>query len=239
MTGRQPAHPIHFVGSIPLADADSVFRALAASVGARARRWPDGETGNRTNWIRWQKATFDAAPGLVLKSETGALTAIKDAVDRPVYLIRDGVDPADIAIGSMGYAAEAAKSYAVFAALKQGGVIPAAVRFQVSIPSAVALTAGFFDMAERAAVEPAIEAALAREVETIAAAIPHDQVAIQWDVCLEVVWRSCSAASHMVIAAPLKDRPVDRDDGRLPTPAPSPQGGCGSTHQPLELLEPP
>ena len=216
MTGHQPAHPIHFVGSIPLADADSVFRALAASVGARARRWPDGETGNRTNWIRWQKATFDAAPGLVLKSETGALTAIKDAVDRPVYLIRDGVDPADIAIGSMGYAAEAAKSYAVFAALKQGGVIPAAVRFQVSIPSAVALTAGFFDMPERAAVEPAIEAALAREVETITATIPHDQVAIQWDVCLEVVGADGGVPLHYDNILPASVDRVARHLGYVP-----------------------
>jgi hypothetical protein len=57
----------------------------------------------------------------------------------------------------------------------------------VSIPSAVALVTGFFEMPERKISEPIIEAALAREVEAIAASIPHDELAIQWDICHEVV----------------------------------------------------
>ena len=48
----RPKYPIHFVGSIPLENAEAVFRALAASVGERALRWPDGETGERAYWIR-------------------------------------------------------------------------------------------------------------------------------------------------------------------------------------------
>lgn len=181
------AHPIHFVGSIPLADSEAVFRALASSVGDRAKRWPDGETGERAYWIRWQNQTFDAHPDFELKSASTSLHGYKDALERPFYVIRDGVDPAGVRIETMGYAAEAVASYATFAALKADGVVPAAVRFQVSIPSAIALTAGFFEMPERAAVEPIIEAALAQEIQTIAAAIPHDQLAIQWDVCHEVV----------------------------------------------------
>lgn len=180
-------HPIHFVGSIPLADSEAVFRALASSVGDRARRWPDGETGDRAYWIRWQNQTFDAHPDFELKSASTSLHGYKDQLERPFYVIRDGVDPADVRIETMGYAAAAIASYATFEKLKTEGVIPAAVRFQVSIPSAVALTAGFFEMPERADVEPIIEAALDQEVQTIAAAIPHDQLAIQWDVCHEVV----------------------------------------------------
>lgn len=180
-------HPIHFVGSIPLADSEAVFRALAASVGARAKRWPDGETGERGYWIRWQKQTFDNHPDFELKIADKSLPGYKDSLARPFYVIRAGIDPADVTIETMGYAAEAIASYRVFARLKADGVVPAAVRFQVSIPSAVALTVGFFEMAERAMAEPIIEAALGREVATIAAAIPHDQLAIQWDVCHEVV----------------------------------------------------
>ena len=180
-------HPIHFVGSIPLESAEAVFRALAASVGARARRWPDGETGERAYWIRWQKQTFDDHPDFELKTANTSLPGFKDAVERPFYVIRDGVDPAGVTIETMGYAAEAVASYATFAKLKAAGTIPAAVRFQVSIPSAIALTVGFFEMPERSMAEPIIEAALAREVDVIVAAIPHDQLAIQWDVCHEVV----------------------------------------------------
>ena len=41
-----PNRPIHFVGSIPGADAEAVFRAISDSAGAAAPRWPDGETGD-------------------------------------------------------------------------------------------------------------------------------------------------------------------------------------------------
>ena len=181
------AHPVHFVGSIPLADSETVFRAIADSVGESAPRWPDGETGERSYWIRWQKQTFDNHPGFVLKFTSDSLHGYKDNLERPFFVLRDGVDAADVTIENMGYAEEAAKSYAVFARLKGEGVIPASVRFQVSIPTTVALVTGFFDMPERDMAEPIIEAALAREVAALADAIPHDQLAIQWDVCHEVV----------------------------------------------------
>src|ERR1700761_8832367 len=44
---------VHFVGSIPLSDAESVFRTLSGAVGSRAKRLPDGETGIRKSWIRF------------------------------------------------------------------------------------------------------------------------------------------------------------------------------------------
>jgi hypothetical protein len=48
-----PAHKpiVHFVGSIPLPDAETVFRTLAAATGSHLRRLPDGETGIRKTWI--------------------------------------------------------------------------------------------------------------------------------------------------------------------------------------------
>jgi hypothetical protein len=42
---KQPI--IHFVGSIPLPDAETVFRTLADTTGPYLRRLPDGETGIR------------------------------------------------------------------------------------------------------------------------------------------------------------------------------------------------
>lgn len=187
MTAQATRHPIHFVGSIPLTDAEAVFRAIAAAVGDRAPRWPDGETGDRAYWIRWQKQTFDNHPDFILKALYEGGPGYKDKLERPFYVLRDGVDPADVVIETMGYAGVARDSYTAFEKLKADGVVPESVRFQVSIPSTVALTTGFFEMPERAMAEPIIEAALAREVEAIAASIPHDQLAIQWDVCHEVV----------------------------------------------------
>ena len=42
------------VGSVPAESAEGVFLLLAKELGSRAKRYPDGETGERINWIRWQ-----------------------------------------------------------------------------------------------------------------------------------------------------------------------------------------
>ena len=210
------SYPIHLVGSIPLADSDAVFRTLAASVGERAKRWPDGETGERAYWIRWQKQTFEDHPDFELKSASASLHGYKDALERPFYVIREGIDPAAVRIETMGYAAEAISSYFKFAALKADGVIPVSVRFQVSIPSAVALTTGFFEMPDRASLEPLIEAALEREVEIIADEIPHDQLAIQWDVCHEVVAADGGMSLHYEDVVPASTTRIARLLGYVP-----------------------
>lgn len=186
-TNHQTGHPIHFVGSIPLADAETVFRTLAVAVGDRATRWPDGETGDRTNWIRWQQNTFENHPDFQLRVSNISEKWANDSIERPLYVFRDGADPAAVRIETMGYAAEAIASYQTFAALQAKGVIPGNVRFQVSIPTAVALTNGFVDLPARVSAEPVIEDALRREVAEIAETIPHDRLSIQWDVCHEII----------------------------------------------------
>ena len=46
MNAAQRQMPIvHFVGSIPLPDGETVFRTLAAAAGPYLKRLPDGETG--------------------------------------------------------------------------------------------------------------------------------------------------------------------------------------------------
>ena len=46
-----PADHVHFNGSVNLADAESVMREIASRVPSGLRRIPDGETGDRGNWI--------------------------------------------------------------------------------------------------------------------------------------------------------------------------------------------
>ena len=36
---------VHLIGSVPLADAETVFRTVAAALGPHLRYLPDGETG--------------------------------------------------------------------------------------------------------------------------------------------------------------------------------------------------
>ena len=85
----------------------------------------------------------------------------------------------------LGYAEAALASYAVFSRLKQDGVILASCRFQVSLPTPLAPVRAFLVEEEQANVQPAYETALFAELDTITSDIPHEELAIQWDVAIE------------------------------------------------------
>jgi hypothetical protein len=182
------------VGSVPAADAEAVFRLLAMELGPRAKRYPDGETGERINWIRWQKRSYDENPGMVLADPAAVVPGYVDAIPRPLYKIRA---PDQVKFGNLRFADAAQQSYAQFKRLKSEGVVPAKARFQVSLPTPVAILSGFVVKQDRAAVEPALEAAMRREIEQIAAAIPHRELAIQWDVCHEVMGHDGGVDIHL------------------------------------------
>lgn len=168
------------VGSVPLQDSEAVFRTSTDVLGDRLRRIPDGETGERTNWIGWQVAVMAATPALDLATKPDdAYTAL------PLFRIRDGVAAGNVRFGNLGYADAALASYQTFAALKASGTVPANVRFQVSLPTPLAPVAAFVVPDDQAAVEPAYEHQLMVELDAICAAIPHDQLAVQWDVAVE------------------------------------------------------
>jgi hypothetical protein len=70
--------------------------------------------------------------------------------------------------------------------LKQEGVLPAHYRFQVSLPPPLDVITAFVERPDRSRVEPAYEASMFAELDEIVAAIPHDQLAIQWDMPMEM-----------------------------------------------------
>ena len=59
------------------------------------------------------------------------------------------------------------------------------MRFQVSLPTPLAPVSAFIDPEHQAQVEPVYEARVLRELDEIFAAVPHDQLALQWDTRLE------------------------------------------------------
>ena len=176
---------ILLVGSVPLADSEAVFRMLASRLGTHAKRYPDGETGHRTNWIRWQRHVFERHPNFELDNPNPLIAGIRDAQTRPIFKLKDKT--AEIELGALGYAKEAILSYATFSRLKQSGALPRETKFQVSIPTALALVSSFVSLADRAAVEPAMERALKNETDAIASAVPHRELALQWDAVMEIV----------------------------------------------------
>ena len=66
-----PADHVHFNGSVNLADAESVMREIASRVPSGLRRIPDGETGDRGNWIFFQLQKFLQLPWLVPDAAAG------------------------------------------------------------------------------------------------------------------------------------------------------------------------
>jgi hypothetical protein len=70
---------------------------------------------------------------------------------------------------------------------REAGILPKGVRFQVCLPTPYAVVSAHIAPDARAAVEPEYERAMLGEVAKICAEIPHRDLAIQWDVCIEMV----------------------------------------------------
>jgi SAM-dependent methyltransferase len=171
---------VHLVGSIPLADADQVFRRVSADLGARLRRIPDGETGPRADWIIWQYPVLSSRPEFeICPPGPDHYRAL------PRLRLGDGISAADIAFERLGYAQTAIASYRLFATLKRDGIVPGHCRFQVSLPTPLAPISAFVASDAQSAVEPIYEARMLEEVALIIQAIPADQLAIQWDTNVE------------------------------------------------------
>ena len=63
------SHDVHLVGSVPMANAEAVFRTVSAAFGAKLKRIPDGETGARIDWITWLRPVFADNPAFELSEE--------------------------------------------------------------------------------------------------------------------------------------------------------------------------
>ncbi|MGK8486624.1 hypothetical protein [Nocardia asiatica] len=95
-----------------------------------------------------------------------------------------GVDPASIDFGPLGYAEAALESWQVFRELRADGTIPEGIRFQVSLPTPIAVI-GAFVAGPQGELERRYEARLLDELAVILDAIPPEDLAVQWDAAVE------------------------------------------------------
>jgi hypothetical protein len=181
---------VHLVGSVAMPDAEAVFRALAGALGPWLRRIPDGETGARHRWIYWQYEMLTKHPDMEIDPTIEPMPLYQwDGVlirTIPQVRFRPGVDPAGV-VFETGYAPAAIDSYGIFRRLRADGLIPEGVRFQVSLPTAMASGFMYVSPAARAGYLAAYERALFRALDDILVAIPHADLSIQWDICQEVL----------------------------------------------------
>lgn len=178
---------VHLVGSVPLASAHDVFVTVSAALGPRLLRLPDGETGERSDWIAHLEPIFARHPALEKSGEVFRLHATAPARTR--YRLRPGVSAKDVAFDNLFYADFALRSYQVFARLKQQGKVPRHCRFQVDLVPAHSVLWLFLQEELHQALDPIYNDALRHEIDKIARAIPHDQLAIQFDVASAVFAR--------------------------------------------------
>jgi hypothetical protein len=132
---------LYFAGSVPLPNCEEVFRTLNSEVGQFLRRMPDGETGQRTLWIKFQQKMLFEHPAIELDSTQPPLP-VKQAdgtVHRYIQLVRlkPSVD-VDAVEFDTGYDRAAAASYQTYRMLREAGIITPDMRLQVALPTPMA-----------------------------------------------------------------------------------------------------
>jgi hypothetical protein len=185
---RQGQGDVLLVGSVPLESAREVFTTCTKALGRHLETIPDGEVGPRKSWIQCQALlVFNGHPGIETVAHPNTSDGLASAYeDNWTFRLKPGLETIDFP--ELHYARWAIESYAVFRELRDRGEIPAGVRFQVSLPTPLGGFATFFPAPrDRELISPAYEATMLREVDEICGRIPPGDLAIQWDVCIEIL----------------------------------------------------
>lgn len=159
----------YVTGSINVATVDDAFRLVGSRLQPGVSRVPDGEPGDRANWVFTQADHFFKNP---------TLDVFGDRV-RP----RPGVP---VKFGPVDYHSTAIESYAKFRQARESGLLAAESRFLVSIPTPLNAVNSFVEFDARVEVAHAYEQALQGSVEAIQDAIAPADLAIQWDLPTEL-----------------------------------------------------
>ncbi len=181
-----PPSSVHFNGSVNLPDTETVMREISSRIPEGVRRMTDGETGDRNYWISFQTRKFEQMPEFELVASGKAYETDPEAPDMPQLRLVEGATADTIDWPNLGYADEYAKSFAVFERLQAEGTIPAGVRMQVQYPTPLASMAGTIAPDDLPAVAPAYEQALFADLDALLERLPHDRIAVQWDIAVEM-----------------------------------------------------
>jgi hypothetical protein len=177
------------VGSLPAPSTEAALRAAGELFADMVFALPDGETGPRAAWVGYEREQLVRPhPDVETVAESESPSGIpRHAYETPVFGIRDGV--VDLHWDSWPRIDDAIASYELFCALRDQGVIPAGLRFQVGLPFPASALNGFKAnfAADYPIAERGFEDLVARELRRLTAAIPPTDLAIQWDASYEVL----------------------------------------------------
>jgi hypothetical protein len=179
-----PPTRVHFNGSVNLADTETVMREIAGRNPSGVQRIPDGETGERDNWIGFQLQKFMQSP--FLEPAAPHDNPGEGYQQMPQVRLAAGISPDDVKWPDPGYADAYLGSYEIFRRLAGEGVIPAGVRFQVQYPTPQASITAWVVAEQQDALLGSYEQALFADLDRFLASVRRDQVAVQWDVAVEI-----------------------------------------------------
>jgi hypothetical protein len=145
----------------------------------------DGETGDRGYWINFQIQKFQQMPEFETVSVGKAYETDPSAPSMPQFRLTEGASAEMINWPNLGYADEYTKSFATFERMQNEGTIPADVRLQLQYPTPLASMAGTIAPDDLPKVAPSYEQALFADLDTALERLPHDRIAVQWDVAVE------------------------------------------------------
>jgi len=230
-----PPSSIHFNGGINLVDAETVMREVASRVPAGVRRMPDGETGERQQWVWFQLAKLWETPGI---EKAGTIDQTTGYEQMPKVRLTPGVDPDSVEWPDLGYAEAYAQSFQIFRRLQEAGTMPSGVRFQVEYPTPLATINTWVVAEDQERLEPAYERALFADLDRLIGRLPHEAIAVQWDVAVEIgiLERAFEAGPGQNFDA-IVDRLV-RCAGRVPRDVPVGLHLCYGDYQHSHYKEP-
>lgn len=159
----------YLTGSINVPSVDDAFALVGSRLQPGVTRVPDGEPGDRANWVLTQSRHFLDNPTLEVIGEQARVRA-----GTPVRF------------GYFDYASTTARSYAAFRQAREDGVLAPGSRFLVSIPTPFNAVNSFVDFDSRVEVALAYEDRLRESVAEIQAAVPPEDLAVQWDLPTEL-----------------------------------------------------
>lgn len=215
--------PVLLVGGVPGLEVEQVLNTVAPILGNELIGITDGEVGGRRLWVVYLAHT--------LWADHPDIEIIRESVGVPPEALPQGFLPPDWLDAVPGgyddlrwfqpragvtevraegqtttYPQHAASSYEIFCKLREQGVIPEGVRFQVCIPypdDAVRVFTNDGDAMD--AMVDAYIRIVQNDVATLCNTIPHDDLLLQWDVNWETL--AIEHGDHIPDAPPMQFKP--------------------------------
>lgn len=174
MPDKSSPDGVLLVGSVPLNNTTEVFTTVCKELSGCVQAIPDGETGERGNFLAWQIPKF---PRETLRPHVGGIDFPETGI--PEYTIED-VQPTL-------YDKAAIESYAKFVELRKQGVIPPGIRFQVCLTTPFNVVTCLCKPEAHSAMGPLYALRIEDTIRAILDNIPHEDLVIQWDLPYEVL----------------------------------------------------